>query len=304
MQPTATGASATKKRRLGFERIERFLFAISTESAAAVTNGSGESAGAGGARTHRPVLRWTHSQPEPHSRHAGVGSGAVSIGAPVALGASALGASAASIASGTSSKAFSLPLRTNAVDACFCFNLLNVRVVNRRLLALERARSGDDSDFAHIQQADRQLEQRRAANTTRLRNKTRSAAAKTAADSAKTNKKRRRRSSSSCADDYGADRANGRFYDRPHHDDDSDADRDSDRDNANDGPDNDNDPLRASQFGLELEPEPEPDFGIDSDSDATSAKLERNWLQMQRLTCELRRALLIELARVVRPNGE
>lgn len=92
-----------------------------------------------------------------------------------------------------------IPVKSNAVDSCLCFNLLNVRVASARLLQLERA-----------------AEER------------------------------------SCSEQSGARR------------------------------------------------QPKPT----SNEAENRQELERNWLRMERLTCELRVALLGELARVVRQNGK
>lgn len=56
-------------------------------------------------------------------------------------------ASSATLGNPNSSANVRLPMRPSSVDACFCFNLLNVRVASSRLLALEQVAELEAADF-------------------------------------------------------------------------------------------------------------------------------------------------------------
>lgn len=243
-------AAEQSKRRLGFERIERFVCALETLDPL---------------RSRLPLLSCS---PPPTS------------GSSKMLRASARDADEFCGVGSTlkvQSARLSVPLRSAAVDACFCFNLLNVRVSNKRLIALERrtsARSqGSGSDLS-LDDSDLDLDLQRAV--------------------AQARKKRRQQQQQRL---------------RQRHTNESEPAQVS----GDGGGVAATTTEAETEVGAEAEVEEgdeneeEEEQNIDCDAAAAAAtneSLERNWLRMQRLTCDLRRALLVELARVVRPKGK
>lgn len=109
-------ASTPAKTRLVYERIDRFPLELSESRLLA---GLGSSEPAGGLPATADSLTW---KPGP-------------------------------LASGSQQNGFALPFKSNSFDACFCFNLLNVRLASQRLLSLECDEPDTGKDSVGIEQS-------------------------------------------------------------------------------------------------------------------------------------------------------